>query len=134
MDSGSQSETYADIPVPFLQVPAGVEGGPGGLPNLLKEEETDGEEEEKKEGDEEEEEIEGKRRDDEEMPDSLVVEVGMMVPFKLVSFPCSSCFKFFFSKKKLTKHIVEMNKDLTLWIICYLMRHQITCHSPHCPA
>ena len=40
---------YADIPVPFLQVPAGEEGDPGGHPNLLKEEEKEGDEEEKKE-------------------------------------------------------------------------------------
>ena len=33
---------FADIPVPFLQVPAGEEVGPGGLPNLLKEEEKKG--------------------------------------------------------------------------------------------
>ena len=71
---------------------------------------------EKKEGDEEEE-IQGKRRDEEENQDSLVVEVGMMVPLPLVSFPCSSCFKVIFSKKNLTNHIVEMNKDLTLCII-----------------
>ena len=30
------SGLYADIPVHVLQVPAGEEGGPGGLPNLLK--------------------------------------------------------------------------------------------------
>ena len=81
---------YADIPVPFLKVPAGEEGGPGGLPNLLKEEK-------------EEEEMEGKRRDEKEMQDSMVVEEGMLVPLPLVSFPCSSCFKVIFSKKKLTK-------------------------------
>ena len=34
--------------MPVLQVPAGEEDGPGGLPNLLKEEEKDDEEEEKK--------------------------------------------------------------------------------------
>ncbi len=28
---------YADIPVPVLKVPTGKEGGPGGLPNTLKE-------------------------------------------------------------------------------------------------
>ena len=32
-------DLYADIPVPFLKVPAGEEEGPGGLPNILKEEE-----------------------------------------------------------------------------------------------
>ena len=32
-----------------LQVPAGEEGGPGGFPNLLKEEELEENEEEKKE-------------------------------------------------------------------------------------
>ena len=35
--------------MPVLQVPAGKEKGPGGFPNLLKEEEQDEDEEEKKE-------------------------------------------------------------------------------------
>ena len=74
-------DLYADIPVPVLQVSAGKEGEPGGLPIFLKEEEKeeyneekekDDEEkeeddEEKKENDEKEEEMEGKRRDAEEM-------------------------------------------------------------------
>ena len=68
-----------DITVPVLQVPAGEEGGPGGIPNLLTEEEKEGEEEEKKEGDDEEEDMEGKRRDEEEMQDSLVVEEGIII-------------------------------------------------------
>ena len=106
-----------DITVPFLQVPAGEEGGPGGIPNLLTEEEKEGEEEEKNEGDEEEEEMQGKRRDEEEKQDSVVVEMGMMVPLPFVSFPCSSCFKVIFSKKKLTTHIVTMKKVLTSCII-----------------
>ena len=46
---------YAEIPVPVLQVPAGEEGGHGGLPNLLNEEEKEEEEEEKKDDDDEEE-------------------------------------------------------------------------------
>ena len=33
----------------ILQVPAGEEGGPGGFPNLLKEDEQEEDEEEKKE-------------------------------------------------------------------------------------
>ena len=37
--------------MPVLQVPAGEEGGPGGLPTLLKEEEQDKDEEGKKEND-----------------------------------------------------------------------------------
>ena len=41
---------YAYIPMLVLQVPSGEEGGPGGLPNLLKEEEKEGDE--KKEDDE----------------------------------------------------------------------------------
>ena len=46
---------YAYIPVPVLQVPAGEEAGPGGLPNLLIEEEKEEEdEEETKENDDEE--------------------------------------------------------------------------------
>ena len=49
--------------MPVLQVPAGEEGGPGGLPNLLKEEAKEQDEEEKKEDDIDEEEMEGKRRD-----------------------------------------------------------------------
>ena len=38
---------YANIPVPVLQVPAGEEGGPGGLPNTLKEGEKEEDWEEK---------------------------------------------------------------------------------------
>ena len=112
-----------DIPVPFLQVSAVVEGGSGGIPNLLPKEEK---EEEKKEGDKEEKEMQGKRRDEEEKQESLVVEVGIIVPLPLASFPCSSCFKLIFSKKKLTNHTVEMNKDLTSCINWCLLRHQIT--------
>ena len=41
--------------MPFLQVPSGEEGWPGGFPSLLKEEEQEVEKEEKKE-------VEGKRR------------------------------------------------------------------------
>ena len=41
--------------------------GPGGLPNLLKEEENEEEEGEKKEYDDEEEKMEGKRRDKEDI-------------------------------------------------------------------
>ena len=48
---------YADIPVPVLQVPAGEEGGPRGLSNLLKEEEKEEDEEEKKGDDDDEEEM-----------------------------------------------------------------------------
>ena len=81
-----RSGLYADIPVPVLQVPAGEEGGPGGLPNLLKEEEKEEEEEEKKEDDDDVEEIEWTSRDDEDMQDNLVVEEGIMVKFSLVPF------------------------------------------------
>ena len=78
---------FADIPVPVLQVPAGDEGGPGGLPNTLKEGEKEEDlEEEKKEDDDDDEEMEGKRRDAEDMQDSLVVEEGMMVKFPFVLF------------------------------------------------
>ena len=42
---------YANIPLPVLQVPAGEEGGPGGLPNTLKEGEKEEDCEEKKEDD-----------------------------------------------------------------------------------
>ena len=49
--------------MPVLQVPAGEEGDPGGLPNLLKEVENKVDEEEKRKDDEDEEEMEGKRRD-----------------------------------------------------------------------
>ena len=58
--------------------------GPGGLPNLLKEEEKEEYEEEKK--GEYEEEVEGKRRDQEDMQDSLVVEEGMIVKCPLAPF------------------------------------------------
>ena len=56
---------YAVIPVPVLQVSAGGDGGPGGLPKILKEDEKDEDDEEKKEDEKEEEEIEGTRRDEE---------------------------------------------------------------------
>ena len=46
---GKRPGLYADILVPVIQVPAGDEGGPGGLPNLLKEEEKEDEEEEEEE-------------------------------------------------------------------------------------
>ena len=96
----------ADIPVTVLQVPAGEEGGPGELPNIIKEEE------------EKEEEMEGNRRDEEKIQDGLVVEVVWMVnfhlvPFPLVSFPCSSYADAFPAKKKVNNHIVEMQKDPT---------------------
>ena len=74
-------DLYADIPVPFLYVPAGKEAEPGRFLNFLKEgekeeyneekennDEKQGEDdEEKKENDEKEEEMEGKRRDEEDM-------------------------------------------------------------------
>ena len=40
---------YAEIQVPVIQVPAGEEGGPGDLPNLLKEEEKEDYDNNKKE-------------------------------------------------------------------------------------
>ena len=113
-----RSGLYTYIPVPVLQVPAGKEGGPGGIPNHLNEEAKEEDDEEKNEDDENKEETEGKRRDEEEMQDSLVVEEGMMfnfplVPLPLVSFPCSSRFKVLSVKKKLNNHIIEMHNDLT---------------------
>ena len=123
--------------MPVLQVSAGKEGEPGGLPIFLKEEEKkeyneekekDDEEkeeddEEKKENDEKEEEMEGKRRDDEDMQDSLVVEEGMMVnfplvPLPLVSFPCISSYKVLFANTKLNNHIVAMHKDPASCMLC----------------
>ena len=70
--------------MPVIQVPAGEEREPGGLPNLMKlgEKQEDGEE--KKENDNDEEKLEGKRRDEEVMEDSLVMEEGMIVKFPLV--------------------------------------------------
>ena len=68
------------------QVPSGEEGGPGGLPNLLKEDDKDKDEEEKREDDDEEDNMEGKRRDEEDRQDSLIEEEGMMVTFSLVPF------------------------------------------------
>ena len=90
----------------------------GGLPKKQRDQE------EKKEDDDEEKEIEGKRKDQEEMQDSLVLEEGMMVnlslfPLPLVFFPCSSCYKAFFSKKNNNNQIVELHKDPTSCIICY---------------
>ena len=58
---------YADFPVPVLQVPVGEEGGPGGLPNLLKQGEKEEDGEEKKEDGDDEEEMEGKRRDEQDI-------------------------------------------------------------------
>ena len=72
--------------MPLLQVSAGEEGGPGGLPNLLKVKEKVDNENKKKEDVDDEEEMEGKRRDEEDMQDSLVVEEGMIVKFPLVPF------------------------------------------------
>ena len=77
---------YANIPVPVLQVPAGEDRGPRGLSNLPNKEEKDGDEGEKKEDDDKEVEMEGKRRDWEDMHDSLVVEVGIIVKLPLVPF------------------------------------------------
>ena len=58
----------------------GEEGGPGGLPNLLKKEDW----EENNEDDEEEDEMVWKRRDEEDIQNSLVVQEGMLVKFPLV--------------------------------------------------
>ena len=46
-------DLYADIPVSVLQVTAGKEGEPGGLPNFLKEEEKEEYDKEKENDDEE---------------------------------------------------------------------------------
>ena len=66
---GDQTYLYADIPVSVLQVPAGKEGEPGGVPNFLMEEEKekynekkDKNDEEKEEDDEEKKENDVKRR------------------------------------------------------------------------
>ena len=72
--------------MPVLQVPVGEEGGPGGLPNLLKWGYKEEDEEEKKEDDDDEEEMEGKRREEEDIQNSLVVQEGMIVKFSLVPF------------------------------------------------
>ena len=94
--------------MPILQVPAGEEGEPGGLPNFLKGEEKDEYNEEMEKNDEEKEEddeekkknyvkegeMEGKRRDEEDMKNSLMVEEGMMVNFSLV--PLHNCLKALF--------------------------------------
>ena len=72
--------------MPLLQVPAGEEGGPKGLPNLLKEEDKEEDEEEKKEEDDDQEEMEGNRRDEEDKQESLVVEEGMIIKVPLS--PC----------------------------------------------
>ena len=62
--------------------------------------------------------MEGNMRDEEEVQDDLVEEVVLMVnfplvPFHLVSFPCSSCADDFPAKKKVNNHIVEMQKGHT---------------------
>ena len=71
---------------PVLQVPAGEEGGPSRLINLLKEEEREEDVERKKEDGDDEKDMEGKRRNEEDMQDSLVVEDGMMVKYPLIPF------------------------------------------------
>ena len=65
----------------------------------------------------------GEKEKEEEIQDRLVVEEIMMVnlplvPFLLVSFPCSCCCKVFPAKINLNNHIVEMHKDVTLYINC----------------
>ena len=89
-EGGRRPGLTADIQ---CQVPAGEEGGPGVLSNILKEEQENGEE------------LEGNMRDEEETQDDLAMEVVLMVniplvPFPLVSFPCSSCADDFPAKKK----------------------------------
>ena len=54
-------------------------GGPGVLPNLLKEDKKEEYDEEKKKDDVAEEEMEGNRRVEEDIQGSLVVENGMLV-------------------------------------------------------
>ena len=78
------------VPLPYhpsLAQCVGEEGGPGYLPNLLKEEEKEEDEERMKKDDHDEKEMKGKRRDEEDMQDSLMVEECMVVMFPLVSFP-----------------------------------------------
>ena len=134
---GARLDLYVAIPVPVLEVPAGEEGEPEGLPNFLKEEEKEEYDEEKEKDDEEKEEkdeekkkyyvkeieMEENRRDEEDMQDSLVVEEGIMVnsplvPFPLISFTGISCFKVLSVKKKLNNNIVEMPKDPASCILC----------------
>ena len=72
--------------------------------------------------------MEGNRRDEEEIQDDLVVEVVLMVnfplvPFLLVSFPCSSCADDFPAKKKVNNHIVEMQKDPTSGTVSRISHH-----------
>ena len=76
---------YSNIPVLVLQVPAGEEGGPRGVPNLPKED--------KKEEDYEEKDDEEKKEDYEE---KKVVDDFLFVPLPFVSFPC------------ITKHLAKL--------------------------
>ena len=85
--------------MPVIEVPAGEEGGPGGLPNLLNKEESVDNEEEKKEHDDYEEEMKGKSRDEEEMQDSPMVNENMNGPIPL----CCLC------------HLTNNNKRVYLW-------------------
>ena len=54
------------------------------------------------------------------------------IPPGLFCYFCPSGFKVLSSKNKLNNHIVDIHKDPTSWIIWWLSRHQITCHSPPC--
>ena len=98
--------------MPVIQVPAGEEGGPRALKNLLKEEQKEEYDEEKKEDDDEEEEMEKKKRDEEDMKNRLMVEEGMIVKFSLVYFatcvlPLQLLLQGFFFNKKLNNYIGE---------------------------
>ena len=91
--------------------PAGEEGGPGGIQNLLKEEWKVQDGTEKKEDDDDQEEMEGKRRNEEKMQRSLVVVKFPLVPFATCLLPLQLLLKgFFFTNKKLNNHIVVIHK------------------------
>ena len=122
--------------MPDLEVPAGEEGGPGGLPNLLKYGEKKEDGEEKKENDDEWEEMDGKRKDEEDMKDSLVVEEGMIVKFPLVPFatcllPLQLLLQGSFHQKKVKQPYCRYTQKPNT--MNYLVPPEEPFHLPLCP-
>ena len=102
--------------------PAGEEGGPGGIQNLLKEEWKVQDGTEKKEDDDDQEEMEGKRRNEEKMQRSLVVVKFPLVPFATCLLPLELLLQGFFHQQEVKQpHRSDTQKTQQM--------HQITWHS-----